>query len=212
MQGKDLEHSVIYWANRYLSWDDYNTTEELLDGNFFYAILENEIAKDHNQQDEFDCFMSWLDKTCGILKNFYKDYDNIMEHTDYRDLINSEIICTEEHVILITELIIGVLIKKAESDRWVEEISTMPENHRDNLVELIQKMNNMLVDSPSNSFSKRSMTQREVSLKWFESNTEVINLKKHNAELRECVLNLESENQRLEKSLKITETNLDDWK
>lgn len=88
-----------------------------------------------------------------------------MEHTDYRDLINSDIICTEEHVVLITELIIGVLIKKAESDKWVEEISTMPENHRDNLVELIQKMNNMLIDSPSNSFSKRSTSQRDISIK-----------------------------------------------
>ena len=55
--------------------------------------------------------MGYIETTLNILNNFYSDYDRIMELNDYRDLITNEVIVDESHVIPLTELVIGVLLK-----------------------------------------------------------------------------------------------------
>lgn len=83
----------------------------MLDGEFFYSLLRGQNIDDKNERDEFAFTMGSFEATLSILKQFYAQYDNIMEHSDYRDIVNNEIICTESHVVLITELVIGILLK-----------------------------------------------------------------------------------------------------
>lgn len=210
MQSKEIEDSIIFWANHYLKAQQYTTTEELLDGEFFYTLLQNQNIEEDNELDEFTFSMGHLDATLSILKKFYTGHEIIMEHPEYRDIVNNEIICTPSHVVLITELVIGVLLKSADSERWIEEISSFNENYKACLVELIQKMSDLMDTSPVNQFPNRSISQKEVSLKWFEANKELVILKKNNAELREWVLNLESENKRLDSANKLLNAKLED--
>lgn len=209
MQSKEIEDSIIYWANQYMNTQKYHTTEDLLDGEFFHAILTREAHLEEVADDNFGFSLGHLETTLAILNTFYSEYDSIIHHSDYREIITNEIICNPYHIVLITELVIGVLIKSESDDKWVEQIDNMSDTHRENIVELIQKMSDLLHPSPQSSFVKRSMNQKEAPLKFLESNKEVVTLKKNNAELREWVLNLESENKRLENALKLAQTNLE---
>jgi hypothetical protein len=111
MQATEIEESIIHWANRYLETENYTRYEQLLDAEFFFAILSNYNIKEDNKNDAFQLSMGALDSTLSILKEFYREIPNISEHPDYRNIISDEIICTESHVLPITELIIGVLLK-----------------------------------------------------------------------------------------------------
>jgi hypothetical protein len=111
MQSKQIEDSIIYWANRHLGTTSCASIEDMLDGEFFYSLLSGQSIEDKSNGDEFTFTMGNFEATLNILKGFYTEYDNIMEHSDYRDIVNNDIICTESHVVLITELVIGVLLK-----------------------------------------------------------------------------------------------------
>ena len=111
MQSKEIEDSIVYWANQFLHTNDHDTIEDLLNGDFFKAILLSANIDEECDEDEIKLSMGNLEWTLSILNSFYKNWDSIMQYSDYKDIVNNEIIWESSHVILITELIIGLLIK-----------------------------------------------------------------------------------------------------
>ena len=111
MSSCTIEESIIHWANHHLGSTKYSNLEEMLDGEFFLSILKSQNADDASEGNQYGFSMGDLETTLSILQNFYIDYDNIMEHSDYREIVTNDVICTEMHVISITELVIGILIK-----------------------------------------------------------------------------------------------------
>lgn len=89
----------------------YQNLEDLADWEFFSTILKDQKADEGTKENEFGFSMGYIETTLNILNNFYSDYDRIMELNDYRDLITNEVIVDESHVIPLTELVIGVLLK-----------------------------------------------------------------------------------------------------
>ena len=210
MQSSEIEDAIIHLANKYWPQQSYKRIEELLDGEFFYSILTNHNIKNEDTHDKFGLSMGKLENTLSILKKFYNEYDSILEHNDYWYIIEDDGICTEIHVVLITELVIGVLLKKADNEKWMELIMNFEEVYSASLVELIQKMSDLLDKTPQNNTPKQNSELKEMPLKWFGSNKEVVHLKKTNAELQEWVLTLESENKRLTNTNVLLQKNIDE--
>lgn len=97
---------------------------------------------------------------------------------------------------------------KAENEHWIEEISNFKENYKTCIVDLIQKMSDLLDPSPQSSKFNRSYSQKEISFNRFGSNHEIMVLKKSNDNLKEWVLSLENENKSLEEKVTLLQNDL----
>lgn len=92
MQSKDIEDAIVYWANQHFGSNIYSCTEDLIDGDFFFSLLQS-VGMDETKGDgEFEFSMGALESTLASIKEFYGNNENISEHTDYRDIVNSDII------------------------------------------------------------------------------------------------------------------------
>ena len=111
MQSKQLEDSIVFWANQFLHTDEFTDIEDLLNGDFFKSILLSSNIEEENNDDEVELSMGNLEWALSILNTYYKDWEGIIQYSDYKDIVNNEIIWESSHVILITELIIGLLLK-----------------------------------------------------------------------------------------------------
>lgn len=43
---------IVYWANQYFHFNDYTSLEDLLDGEFFYALLTSANVEEEIEESE----------------------------------------------------------------------------------------------------------------------------------------------------------------
>ena len=153
MGTKDIENSIIYWCNQTFNTDEYNTPVDLIDGKLFKHLLGNLTLPNlpfsiflfnnlnfliiytlsdiqmcieghvviEGKEPLYSPLTDAFEGTIEILKLFYSDYPNIINDHRYKVILDE--IYNEDQLVSITELVIGVLLKKAKSSAWTDNIT-----------------------------------------------------------------------------------------
>ena len=163
MNSKSTESSIIYWSNQVLNTDTYKEPIDVFDGNLYKELLQNVCLDEVESGDMFPPFIDNLESTYTILKSFYNDYPNIINDSHYRDILVSDDVCKVDQLVHITELVIGVLLKRSETSiNWMlDEVSNNEEAHKC-LIKMIERMGSLLASNKlEKKFIKENTTQND---------------------------------------------------